>query len=108
MGIAELYARLVRDEALRERIFGDLKAEHARACDFICKVLEQDTMLGNMPVLRRSIDRRNPYVDPLNFIQVALLRELRGTRADTPEFADLLAAVLSTVNGIAAGMKTTG
>jgi phosphoenolpyruvate carboxylase len=108
MGIASLYAALVPDEKLRTEIFGELEKEHTRACDYISKVLEQDELLGNMPVLRRSIERRNPYVDPLNFIQVALLRELRESQPETHEYESLLNAVLSTVNGIAAGMKTTG
>ncbi len=108
MGIANLYASLVPDEKLREEIFGEMQREHARACDYIAKVLEQEELLGNMPVLRRSIERRNPYVDPLNFIQVALLRDLRESQPETHEYDALLNAVLSTVNGIAAGMKTTG
>jgi phosphoenolpyruvate carboxylase len=58
--------------------------------------------------MRRSIDRRNPYVDPLNFIQVALLRELRLMDPSAPGYEALLGAVMETVNGIAAGMKTTG
>jgi phosphoenolpyruvate carboxylase len=61
-----------------------------------------------MPVIQRSIERRNPYVDPLNFIQVALLRDLRAMEPDMPDYRILLDAVLATVNGIAAGMKTTG
>ncbi|MFN8372772.1 MAG: phosphoenolpyruvate carboxylase [Anaerolineae bacterium] len=108
MGIASLYASLVPDEKLRARIFGEMQQEHTRACQHINKVLEQDELLGNMPVLRRSIERRNPYVDPLNFIQVVLLRDLRESQPDTSEYEALLNAVLSTVNGIAAGMKTTG
>jgi len=58
--------------------------------------------------MQRSIGRRNPYVDPLNFIQVALLRELRQSTSSTSQDEALLNTVLSTVNGIAAGMKTTG
>jgi phosphoenolpyruvate carboxylase len=58
--------------------------------------------------MQRSIDRRNPYVDPLNFIQVALLSDLRMMHPDVPTYDDTLQAVLATVNGIAAGMKTTG
>jgi phosphoenolpyruvate carboxylase len=108
MGIASLYAALVPDEKLRADIFGEMRGEHTRAGQYINKVLEQDELLGNMPVLRRSIERRNPYVDPLNFIQVALLRELREAQPATKDYEDLLNAVLATVNGIAAGMKTTG
>ncbi len=106
MGIAEQYAALVKDAALRERIFGDIRAEHARACHYIGVITGQDDLLSGNPVMRRSIDRRNPYVDPLNFIQVALLRDLRDPA--TPEDEAILQAVMETVNGIAAGMKTTG
>jgi phosphoenolpyruvate carboxylase len=56
-------------------------------------------------VLRRSIDVRNPYVDPINFVQVALLRELRRPGAEQDKFTD---ALLLTFNGIAAGMRNTG
>jgi phosphoenolpyruvate carboxylase len=108
MGIAELYAALVTDAKLRDEIFTRITSEHTRACDFICQITEQKELLSNNPVLRTSIERRNPYVDPLNFIQVSLLRELRGLRADTAEHDAIFAAVLSTINGIAAGMKTTG
>src|SRR5262249_975619 len=108
MGIAELYASLVKDKATRDAIFPKMKAEHERARDLICKITDQKQLLSNSPVMQRSIERRNPYVDPLNFIQVALLRELRQTPEDSPEHEKLLGIVLSTVNGIAAGMKTTG
>lgn len=108
MGIAELYAALVTDENLRNEIFGQIKAEHDRTRRAICAVLEQDDLLDNSPVIKRSIERRNPYVDPLNFIQVALLRDLRALEPDTPEYEAVLRAVLATINGIAAGMKTTG
>ena len=71
-------------------------------------MLQQDSLLDNSPVIKRSIERRNPYVDPLNFIQVALLRDLRQLEPDSPEYQQVLRAVLATISGIAAGMKTTG
>jgi phosphoenolpyruvate carboxylase len=108
MGIAELYASLVTDENVRSEIFGQIKAEHERTWRAICAVLEMDDLLDNSPVIKRSIERRNPYVDPLNFIQVALLRDLRALEPDTPAHDAVLRAVLATINGIAAGMKTTG
>jgi phosphoenolpyruvate carboxylase len=108
LGIAELYASLVTDEDVRKNIFGQIKAEHERTCRVICQVLEQDDLLDNSPVIKRSIERRNPYVDPLNFIQVALLHDLRALEPDTPEYDAVLRAVLATISGIAAGMKTTG
>jgi len=108
MGIAEQYAGLVADPALRAAIFDRIRDEHARACRYVSLITGQDELLSHNPVMRRSIDRRNPYVDPLNFIQVALLRDLRGRDPAAPDYADLLSAVMETVNGIAAGLKTTG
>ncbi len=108
LGIAEHYASLVEDAALRNAIFARIREEHARASRTICLILEQRELLDGAPVLKRSIAQRNPYVDPLNFIQVALLRDLRRTPPDAPEYAALLEAVLLTISGIAAGMKTTG
>jgi phosphoenolpyruvate carboxylase len=108
MGIAKLYASLVSDEALRDTIFTQMQAEHARAHTMICRVTGQAEILDSTPTMRRSIERRNPYVDPLNFIQVALLRTLRVLTPDTPEYERVLDEVLTTINGIAAGMKTTG
>jgi phosphoenolpyruvate carboxylase len=108
MGIAALYAALVREPAIRDPIFALIQAEHTRTAQQLCAVLEQAALLENVPVLQRSIVQRNPYVDPLNFIQVALLRALRQTAPDTPRYHAVLRAVLATINGIAAGMKTTG
>ncbi len=108
MGIAELYSRLVLDKDLREQIFGQIKAEHARACHWICAITDQSTLLDKSPLMQRSIESRNPYVDPLNFIQVALLDELRKSNPDLPGTNEVLQTMLATVNGIAAGMKTTG
>src|SRR5690606_1495575 len=108
MGIAELYASLVTDPQTRRTIFGQIKAEHERTCELLCAVLEQDELLDNSPVIKRSIERRNPYVDPLNYIQVALLADLRALETDSPAYNATLRAALATISGIAAGMKTTG
>jgi phosphoenolpyruvate carboxylase len=108
MGIAALYASLVQDDHVRTAVFPPLQAEHARACQMICHITEQKTLLENSPVMQRSIERRNPYVDPLNFIQVDLLRLLRQSQPDTPAYDRLLTFVQATINGIAAGMKNTG
>ncbi|MGB1287382.1 MAG: phosphoenolpyruvate carboxylase, partial [Aggregatilineales bacterium] len=68
----------------------------------------QSELLDNKKAIQHSIERRNPYVDPLNFIQVKLLRDLRATPPEHPDYDAILEAVLATINGIAAGMKTTG
>lgn len=108
MGIAARYAELVTDEALRARIFGAIQAEHKRACTHINAIVGQSQLLEHSPVILHSIERRNPYVDPLNFIQVALLRSLRDDKLEAAERSIRQDMILSTVNGIAAGMKTTG
>jgi phosphoenolpyruvate carboxylase len=108
MDIAAMYAELVTDAELRDEIFNDLSEEHERAYKFLCQILRQKELLTQIPVIKRSIERRNPYVDPLNFIQVDLLRTLRQMPEDDPERDVILQAVLSSVSGIAAGMKTTG
>lgn len=108
IGIAELYAGLVEDAVLRNEVFTRVRAEYERTARWVCRIIGQEELMDNSPVLKRSIERRNPYVDPLNFIQVALLRELRQHQPGTPEYDELLQAVLATINGIAAGMKTTG
>ena len=108
MGIARLYSGLVGDATLRAEIFNEIESEHARANEWICKITGQDTVLEKTPMMQRSIDSRNPYVDPLNFIQVSLLSQMRKIDAEQPLHSEILQAVLATVNGIAAGMKTTG
>lgn len=109
MGIAELYASLVEDETLRQTIFTQIKEEHALATRMITQLLNQEEILSNSPVIQRSIERRNPYIDPLNFIQVAALRDLRqNANPESDDYKATLQVVLNTINSIAAGMKTTG
>jgi phosphoenolpyruvate carboxylase len=104
LGIAERYAGLVDDSNLRNRVWNRIQVEHERAVREILLLTGQDRLLDREPVLRRSIDRRNPYVDPISFVQVELLRRLRGgTSQDST-----LRAILRTVNGIAGGLKSTG
>ena len=82
----------------------DLRRRFAAATRAVMAVTGHDDLLATNPMLRRSIDVRNPYVDPLNIVQAALLRRFR----DHPEDATLRDALLVTVNGIAAGMRNTG
>jgi phosphoenolpyruvate carboxylase len=73
--------------------------------ELVCRVTRQGALLERMPVLQRSIQQRNPYVDPLSFIQTVLLRRLRAGEEPADE---LRAGVLESINGIAAGLKNTG
>ena len=78
MEIAERYLSLVDDDRLAERVFGALRAEHDRARDAVLEVVEARELLDRQPVLQQSIRLRNPYVDPMNAIQVELLRRRRA------------------------------
>jgi phosphoenolpyruvate carboxylase len=112
-GIAEYYDRQLVPAELQP--FGDaLRARLARATAAVLSVTGHARLLDDNPVLRRSIDVRNPYVDPINLLQVELLRRVRAERradaATSPgEDVDALRrALLVTINGIAAGMRNTG
>ncbi|MCX7915445.1 MAG: phosphoenolpyruvate carboxylase, partial [Verrucomicrobiae bacterium] len=102
--IAERYSELVGDTQIRHRIFEQIAAEHDRAVHQVLKVNRRPQLLANQPVLAESIQRRNPYVDPLNYIQIRFLSLWRA-RPDNPQLLRVLAL---TVNGIAHGMKSTG
>jgi phosphoenolpyruvate carboxylase len=104
LSIARLYANLVDDAALRERMFGLITEEFERTRNAILRITDQTELLETNPVLRRSIQLRNPYVDPMSLIQVELLRRKRAGE-DTPELNDALAA---TIHGISAGLRNTG
>lgn len=109
MGIARLYAGLVEDQGVREQIFGDILAEFERTRSWTLRITGQAEILDHQPVLQRSIRLRNPYVDPLNYIQVSLLRRLRALPdPDSAGAGPLWQAFFLTVNGIAAGLKNTG
>ena len=104
LAIARLYAGLVTDVALRERVFGMLFEEFERTRAVVLRLSKQSALLENNPVLARSIRLRNPYVDPLSLIQVELLRRKRAGEDNE----DLNYALAATINGIAAGLRNTG
>jgi phosphoenolpyruvate carboxylase len=104
LAIARLYANLISDEALRERVFAMISEEFHRTHRMILQITGQTHLLENNSVLYRSIRLRNPYVDPMSLIQVELLRRKRD--GETSE--DLNYALAATINGIAAGLRNTG
>src|ERR1019366_4293739 len=109
MGIAALYAGLVVDSRIRRRILGILGAEFERTESAILAVTGQRRLLSREPVLLRSVELRNPYIDPLNYIQVEMLRRLRGTVPPPPREAEAIRATIElTINGISGGLKNTG
>ena len=122
MHIARHYSLLVQDEELRNRFTQHIEQEYERTRSIVLRIVDGQALLDNTPVLQRSIRLRNPYVDPLSYYQVALLRRLRTlggpivlddaaeqTASDAErERAQLTYAVLLTINGIAAGLRNTG
>jgi phosphoenolpyruvate carboxylase len=108
--VTELYAGLVSDARIRQRILGRIQGEYRAACRWVLAISEQERLLDRSPVLQRSVALRNPYVDALHVAQVHLLRRRRGRNPDQGE-ADseaLLSAILHSINGIAAGVQTFG
>ena len=108
MGIAALYADLVHDAKIRARVFGLLEMEFSRAEAAILAVTGQKQLLAGEPVLRRSVQLRNPYIDPLNYLQVEMIRRLRQKKLSPTEATATAAVVELTINGISGGLKNTG
>ncbi len=103
LGIGGCYRELAEPDlhGIYERIATELEL----AADIILKLKDQTELLAGQPMLKRSIRLRNPYVDPMNLLQIDLLRRWRaGKRKDR----ELLVALFSTVNGIADGIQGTG
>jgi len=109
MGIAGLYSALVPDQTLARGLFDRIRAEYDRTVEAILKVTGHTNLMDADPVIQRSIHLRNPYVDPLNYLQVEMLRRLRALSDQEGDEAQALREVIVlTINGIAAGLRNTG
>jgi phosphoenolpyruvate carboxylase len=102
--IAERYSQLVKDQSLRDAIFPRIKAEWQRSVDGLKMITGQAELLDGNPLLKRSIRNRFPYIDPLNYLQIALLRRYRAGDADER----VQRGIHLTINGIAAGLRNSG
>lgn len=102
---AKEYIKLVKDEAIAERIFGDISEEYERTKDVLLQITGNSELLDHTPSIQESVHRRNPYVDPLNFLQVDLIKKMREQQEHDDE---LLTEVLLTISGVAAGLVNTG
>lgn len=104
MGLAARYAELVTDAALRERVYGMIRAEHARTIAMHGLITGQDDLLADNPALARSVFNRFPYLEPLNHLQVELLRRYRAGDDD-----DLVRqGILLTMSGLASALRNSG
>jgi phosphoenolpyruvate carboxylase len=108
MRIAERYAGLVEDEALRNRIFPRIKAEYERTRAQLLSITGQRALLDRNPVLRRSITNRFPYLDPLNHVQVEMLRRYRAQTEDGEVSTRVRRGVHISINGIASALRNSG
>ena len=106
--IAENYTSLVSDPAIRERLWTRISEEHAACVEALLLITGNEHLLDDSPVLQRSIRLRNPYVDPLSYVQVTLLRRLRALPENSPEREDALNTLLLSISGVSSGMLNTG
>ena len=104
LAIASRYAELVPDAKLRREIFGRIEAEWQRARRWLVAITGRGELLADNPTLARSIRNRFPYLDPLNHLQVELLRRHRADGGNQR----LLTAIHLTINGVAAGLRNSG
>jgi len=105
LAIARRYASLVDDLAVRRRIHGRIEDEYDRTVRQILDVAGERDILDSNPDLKASLARRDPFIDPMSYVQVAFLERKRRFRSADPE---LLRTILLTINGIAHGMRNTG
>jgi len=104
MTIASRYADLVTDDTLSERIFTRIYSEWQRTVLQLCAITGQRQLLQSNPSLARSFHNRQPYIDPLNHLQVGLLRRYRTGDRDEK----VKRAILLTINGVASGLRNSG
>jgi phosphoenolpyruvate carboxylase len=109
LGIATLYSELVPDRRLASAVFTLVEEEYAQTCEAILAATGHAELMDGDPVIKRAIQLRNPYVDPLNHLQVEMLRRLRALAdPDGREAEGIREVIVLTVNGIPAGLRNTG
>ncbi|MEO8299656.1 MAG: phosphoenolpyruvate carboxylase, partial [Burkholderiales bacterium] len=108
LGIAARYVELVDDKKLGKRIFGAIQAEWQRTQEALTLITGEASRLSANPTLARSIEHRFPYLDPLNHLQVELMRRHRQRKAGEPENERVQRGIHISINGVAAGLRNTG
>lgn len=111
MEISALYVDLVPDKKLAHDIFSIIRKEYEQTCDLVLKISRHNSLLELEPVTQQAVTLRNPYVDPLNYIQVETLSRLRALKdrsGESDEAKSLRDVMALTINGIAAGLRNTG
>ena len=118
MGVAKEYSRLCSSPQIGAAVFEKIASEYRRTEKYTLLVTRFDKLLENQPEMMLSIQKRDPYLDPLNYIQIMLLEKHRAKKqalganrslgADARESNEYLAPLLRSINGIASGMRNTG
>jgi len=108
MALASLYAELVEDKALRRKVFSAIEAEWQRTVDALALITGEPERLAGNAALRRSIEHRFPYIDPLHHLQVELIRRHRAGALAHDDDGKLRRGIHIAINGIAAGLRNTG
>ncbi len=104
LSIAARYAALVTDTVVRDNVFSDIEQEFNLTVKALLDITQQQDFLESNPTLARSIRERRPYLDPLNHLQVDLLRAFRSGRTEE----SIKRAIYLTINGVAAGLRNSG
>ena len=108
MRIAAEYSQMQHNQNVAKNIYGLISQEHQRTVGNILDVAQLGRLLEETPVLSLSLSRRNPYLDPLNHIQITLLKRYRNEQLNNDDREQWLEPLLRTINAIAAGMRNTG
>jgi phosphoenolpyruvate carboxylase len=108
MGISREYSALAQDQEAAKRVYGMISGEYETTVKHVLAVAQLKQLLEEIPVLATSLTRRNPYLDPLNHIQITLLKRYRNGQLDEDERNQWLEPLLRSINAIAAGMRNTG
>ena len=108
LGISARYVELVEDKKLGKKIFALIQAEWLRTNDTLSLITGEKMRLASNPTLARSIEHRFPYLDPLNHLQVELMRRYRNRREGDPGMERVQRGIHISINGVAAGLRNTG
>ncbi len=108
LAIAARYVELVEDKPLGRRLFAAIQAEWQLTNDALALITGEKRRLASNPSLARSIEHRFPYIDPLNHLQVELMRRYRAHRGREPVDERLRNGIHLSINGVAAGLRNTG
>jgi len=107
MNIASQYADLVGDEKLRKDVFARIVAEYEKTVAFVLEITGHEALLSHNPTLRSVIDNRLPYLDPLNHVQVEMMRRYRG-KCKVDECKRIRHGVHTSINAIASLLRNSG